>query len=54
MEKWINFYNIHTNECLGGYTLKGNFTREMHETIKLLAYDNEIEEHDIVVKVEDK
>lgn len=54
MEKWINFYNIHTDEYLGGYTTKGNFTGEMNETIKLLAYENEIEEFDIVAKVEDK
>lgn len=54
MEKWINFYNINTDEYLGGYTTEGNFTGELGETIKLLAYENGIEEFDIVAKVEDK
>lgn len=54
MEKWVNFYNIHTNEYLGGYTTEGNLTGELRETIELLTYENGIEEFEIVVKVEDK
>ena len=54
MEQWIYFYNKHTNERLGGYTLDGTFTDELRSTIELLAYEKEIKVTDIVTKVESK
>jgi len=52
MSEFIYFYNKVNNERLGGFSLQGYTIGEIAETIKLLAYENNINSNDITFKFE--
>lgn len=49
-EKWLVFY--HGEEELAAYTLRGTFPGEAEATVRLLAYENNINKEDIQMTIE--
>lgn len=53
-EKWMVFKDRETGRELCSYTVRGTFSGERAATIKLLAYENNLPEDQIVTTVEIK
>lgn len=51
-KEWIVFYNRLTGKELLRYSIEGTFKGEMEATIRLLAYENNVVEDDIEIKIE--
>ena len=51
MEYWVVFYDKNNRE-LCSYTIRGTFSGEVLSTIKMLAYENGLNENDISFRIE--
>ena len=51
-EQWLVFY--HNGKEICRYTLRGTFTGEKDETIKLLAAERGISETEIITRIEER
>lgn len=49
-EEWAVFYIDNKEKC--AYTVNGTFPGEMQATKELLAYENNVEVSDVVMKIE--
>lgn len=51
-EQWLVFY--HNGKEICRYTMRGTFSGEREETIKLLAADRGISETEIITRIEER